>query len=446
MIFKVFKHFFECREGISIMVTEFKSLSAQELEQKKAQLTQEYEAYCAKNLKLDMSRGKPGKDQLDLSMDLLNVLDEHADCTDENGMDCRNYGVPAGIPECRKLFAELFEVEPQNIIVGGNSSLNLMFDYVSQCMTHGVDAQHEPWIRQGKVKFLCPVPGYDRHFAVLEYFGIEMINVPMDDNGPNMDMVEQLIADPLVKGIYCVPKYSNPGGVTYSDEVVRRLAAMKPAAEDFRILWDNAYCVHEISDTPDELLNLYDECVKAGCPDRPVMFASTSKITFPGAGVSAIAASENNVQAILHRMSFQTIGHDKLNELRHVRYFKNLDGIKAHMQKHAALIRPKFAAVNQILTDELSGLGIADWKLPNGGYFISFNVMPGCAKRVVALCKQAGVTLTGAGASFPYGKDPDDTNIRIAPTLPPVHELETATKLLALCTKLAAVEKLLAQA
>lgn len=438
--------FFEFREGFSIMEMELKSRSAQELEQELAQLRAEYDAYCAKNLKLDMSRGKPGKDQLDLSMDLLNVLTQDSDCTDENGMDCRNYGVPAGIPECRRLFAELFDVKPENIIVGGNSSLNLMFDYIAQCMSHGVSRESEPWSRQGAVKFLCPVPGYDRHFAVLEYFGIEMINVPTDDNGPDMDMVEKLIADPLVKGIYCVPKYSNPGGITYSADVVRRLAAMQPAASDFRIMWDNAYCVHEISDTPDELLNIYAECVKAGCPDRVVMFASTSKITFPGAGVSAIAASEKNVQEILYRMSFQTIGHDKLNELRHVRYFKNLDGIKAHMQKHAALIRPKFEAVNQILTDELGGLGIAEWKMPNGGYFISFNVMPGCAKRVVSLCKEAGVTLTGAGASFPYGKDPDDTNIRIAPTLPPVHELETATKLLALCTKLAAVEKLLAQA
>lgn len=427
------------------MSKELRALSTQELEQMKEQLEKEYADYRAQNLKLDMSRGKPGKDQLDLSMELLNVLDEHSDCTAENGMDCRNYGIPAGIPECRRLFAELFDVKPENVIIGGNSSLNLMFDYISQCMTHGVDADHMAWGKQDKVKFLCPVPGYDRHFAVLEYFGIEMVNVPMGDNGPDMDVVEKLIADPQVKGIYCVPKYSNPGGVTYSADVVRRLAAMKPAADDFRIMWDNAYCVHEISDTPDELLNLYDECVQAGCPDRVVMFASTSKITFPGAGVSAIAASEHNVQAILYRMSFQTIGHDKLNELRHVRYFKNLDGIKAHMEKHAALIRPKFAAVNQILTDELAGLGIADWKLPNGGYFISFNVMHGCAKRIVSLCKEAGVTLTAAGASFPYGKDPDDTNIRIAPTLPPVHELETATKLLALCTKLAAVEKLLAK-
>lgn len=446
MIFKVFAMIFECRKEPTIMTMKLKDLPADQLRAEQEQLRRAYEAYRARNLKLDMSRGKPGKDQLDLSMDLLNVLDADSDCTDEAGMDSRNYGVPAGIPECRRLFAELFGVRPENIIVGGNSSLNLMFDYIAQCMTHGVDAQHEPWSRQGAVKFLCPVPGYDRHFAVLEYFGIEMINIPMDDHGPDMSTVEKLIADPMVKGIYCVPKYSNPGGVTYCDEVVRRLAAMKPAAEDFRIMWDNAYCVHEITDTPDPLLNLYAECVRAGCPDRPVMFASTSKITFPGAGVSAIAASEGNVKAILHRMSFQTIGHDKLNELRHVRYFKNLDGIKAHMHKHAALIRPKFEAVDRILTEELSGLGIAQWKLPNGGYFISLNVMPGCARRVVALCKEAGVTLTGAGASFPYGKDPEDTNIRIAPTLPPVPELETATKLLALCTKLAAVEKLLANA
>ena len=442
MIFKVFKHFFECREGISIMATEFKSLSAQELEQKKAQLTQEYEAYCAKNLKLDMSRGKPGKDQLDLSMDLLNVLDEHADCTDENGMDCRNYGVPAGIPECRKLFAELFEVEPQNIIVGGNSSLNLMFDYVSQCMTHGVDAQHEPWIRQGKVKFLCPVPGYDRHFAVLEYFGIEMINVPMNDNGPDMDMVEQLIADPLVKGIYCVPKYSNPDGIIYSAETIRRIASMKPAAPDFLLMWDNAYCIHEFEGDYVEFPDILAECEKYGNADMVFEFASTSKVTLPGAGISCFACSEANMAYMEKLLTVQVISFDKVNQQRHVLYLKD----KAHtlelMKKHAAIMGPKFRCVVDALDREIAPLEIASWRRPKGGYFVSLNAMPGTAKRTLALCKEAGVTMTGAGATFPYGKDPQDSNIRIAPSLPPVEELEQAIAVLCVCLKMAALEKL----
>lgn len=424
-------------------MTAYKAMTKDELASAKAGLEQEYKAFQGRGLKLDMSRGKPGKDQLDLSMELLEVLDGTSDCTSENGMDCRNYGVPAGIPECRRLFAPLFDVKPENVIIGGNSSLNLMFDYISQCMTHG--AGSEPWNKQGCVKFLCPVPGYDRHFAILEYFGIQMVNIPMTQDGPDMDAVEEYALDASVKGIFCVPKYSNPGGVTYTAETVRRLAQMRTAAPDFRIMWDNAYCVHDLNDTPDALCSIAQACQQAGCPDRVIQFASTSKVSFPGAGVSALAASDANMQAILHRMSFQTIGHDKLNELRHVRYFKDLDGIRAHMKRHAAIIAPKFRIVDEILSENLDGLGIAEWKLPNGGYFISLDVLEGCAKRVVSLCKDAGVTLTGAGATFPYGKDPADANIRIAPTFPPVEELKTATQLLSLCVKLAAAEKLLAE-
>ena len=424
-------------------MTGYSKMSKPELEAVKAQLQKEYEAFQAKGLKLDMSRGKPGSDQLDLSTGILGTVDENSGWNTQSGVDCRNYGVLDGIPEMKKLFADFFEVDTNEIIIGGNSSLNLMFDYVSQAMTHGTGA--EPWMKQGNIKFLCPVPGYDRHFGILEYFGIEMINIDTLEDGPDMEAVEAYVKDPMVKGMICVPKYTNPEGKTYNNKTVRRLAALKPAAKDFRIIWDNAYAVHDLTETPDGLLNLLEECKKTGNDDMPVMFASTSKISFPGAGVSAIAASRNNVSAILKRMGMQTIGYDKLNQLRHVRYFKNLDGIRAQMKRHADIIAPKFQVVLDALEKELAPLEIAQWVKPNGGYFISLNVMDGCANRVVELCKRAGVVLTPAGATYPYGKDPKDRNIRIAPTYPPVEELELAVSLLCLCTKLAAAEKLLAE-
>ncbi len=418
-------------------------MNKNELEAAKETLQKQYRAYQEQGLKLDMSRGKPGADQLDLSNDLLDVLGSQSDFRTENGLDARNYGGPDGIPEAKALFAELLGVAPGEVFVGGNSSLNMMFDAVACLMTHGV-AGCEPWMKQGGVKFLCPVPGYDRHFAVTEYFSVEMLPVPMTPQGPDMDVVERLVSsDASVKGIWCVPKYSNPQGITYSDDTVRRFASLKPAAPDFRIFWDNAYCVHDISDTPDTLLNLMDECKKQGNEDLPILFCSTSKITFPGAGVAAMAASEKNLAVFKRNYSFQTIGHDKLNQLRHVRYFHNVEGILSHMQRHKAILQPKFGAVIDLLEEELSGTGVASWDHPNGGYFISVDVLDGCAKRVVQLCREAGVTLTPAGATYPYGKDPRDANIRIAPTLPPVSELEQAMQLFCLCVKLAAVDKLL---
>ncbi len=420
----------------------YSKMSRTELEKVREQLKKEYEAFQAKGLKLDMSRGKPGSEQLDLSNEIFNMVNEQSGWNAENGTDCRNYGVLDGIPEMKQLFADFFEVDANEIIIGGNSSLNLMFDYISQAMTHGTG--DEPWMKQGTVKFLCPVPGYDRHFGILEYFGIEMINIETLDDGPDMESVEAYIKDPLVKGMICVPKYTNPEGKTYSNEVVRRLASLKPVAKDFRIIWDNAYAVHDLTETPDNLLNLLAECKKTGNEDMPVMFASTSKISFPGAGIAAIAASRNNITSILKRMGMQTIGYDKLNQLRHVRYFKNIDGIRTQMKRHADIISPKFQVVLDALEKELAPLGIAQWGKPNGGYFISLNVMDGCAARVVELCRQAGVVLTPAGATYPYGKDPRDRNIRIAPTYPPVEELEIAVSLLCLCTKLAVAEKLLA--
>lgn len=424
-------------------MTGYQELSKPELETLKTKLQAEYDAFKAQGLKLDMSRGKPGAEQLSLSMGLLDCVNEETGWKTENGFDCRNYGLLDGIPEMKRLFAEFFDVNEDEVIIGGNSSLNLMFDYVSQAMTHGTGA--EAWMKQGNIKFLCPVPGYDRHFAILEYFGIEMINIKTLADGPDVDAVEEYIKDPSVKGMICVPKYSNPEGKTYCDAALLRLAALRPAAEDFRIIWDNAYAVHDLTDTPDEQLNFLEECKKAGNPDMPVMFASTSKISFPGAGISAIAASKNNIAMIKKRMAVQTIGFDKLNQLRHVRYFKDLDGIKAQMKRHSAIIAPKFDVVLNTLSEELASTGVAEWVKPNGGYFISLNVMEGCAKRVVQLCKEAGVVLTSAGATYPYGKDPYDNNIRIAPTYPTNEEIGTAARLLCLCVKLAAAEKLLSE-
>lgn len=414
----------------------YAEMSREELLSEKASLEERYNEFKARGLKLDMSRGKPCKEQLDLSVALNDVKDYVSD-----GVDVRNYGMLDGIPSCKKLFADLMGVKPENVIVGPTSSLNLMFDYVSQCYTHG--AGSTPWCKLDKVKFLCPVPGYDRHFTILEHFGIEMINVDMKQDGPDMDAIEELVKDPSVKGMFCVPKYSNPQGITFSDDVVRRIAALKPAAEDFRIVWDNAYCVHDLVEDGDKLLNIFDVLPEYGNDDMVVEVCSTSKITFPGAGISAIIASDNNIKMIKSRLSAQIISYDKMNQHRHVVFFGDANGVLNHMKKHAAILKPKFDIVIKTLNEELAGKGIASWFAPKGGYFISLDVMEGCAKRVGELCKEAGVTLTSVGATYPYGKDPNNKNIRIAPSFPPVDELSLAAELLCICTRLAAAEKLL---
>ena len=404
---------------------------------------EQYEDFKDLHVQLNMARGKPCAEQLDLALGVLEALHARSEFANSDGDDCRNYGVWNGLPEMRAIFSKMLEVPADQIILGNNSSLQMMFDCISQGFTHGYSGC-TPWARQEKVKFLCPAPGYDRHFAVTEYFGFEMIPIPMLKTGPDMDLIERLVAeDETIKGCWCVPKYSNPTGVTYSDETVRRFAALRPAAKDFRIMWDNAYCVHDLTDTPDTLLDLYGECLKNGTEDNVLFFASTSKISFSGSGVAVMGMSEKNLAWAKKFLSMQTIGFDKINQLRHVRFFGSAEGMKAHMAKHKALIQPRFELVLNMLEKELGGLGIASWTRPNGGYFFSLNVLPGCAKRVVSLCKEAGVTLTGAGASFPYGIDPEDSNIRIAPTYPSMEDLEKAAEILCLCVKLAAVEKLL---
>lgn len=424
----------------------YKDLTKNELLTLKSALEEEYKTMEAKGLNLNMARGKPGISQLALSMPMLNVLSGDSDMRTVLGNDTRNYGDLDGIGECRRLMADMMSVKKDNVVICGNSSLNIMYDTVSRSMTHGVLGS-TPWCKLDKVKFLCPVPGYDRHFKITEFFGIEMINIPLHDDGPDMDLVEKYVNnDPAVKGIWCVPKYSNPTGISYSDEVVKRFANLKPAAEDFRIFWDNAYCIHHLyEDTQDEILNILDECEKAGNPDMVYIFASTSKISFPGSGVSAIASSLANIDFIESQMTIQTIGHDKINQLRHARFFKNIDGLKEHMAKHAELLRPKFEAVLTTLETELGGLEIGSWIKPRGGYFISFDALPGCAKAIVAKCKDLGVVLTGAGATFPYGKDPLDSNIRIAPSFPTPEEMKAASEVFVLCVKLVSVEKLLAE-
>lgn len=415
-------------------MSEYTSMTKEELLSEQAALLKKLEEYKAMGLKLDMSRGKPSKEQLDLSMDMLKPIDYV-----DGGFDVRNYGLLDGIPSCKELFAQLLDVESKNIIIGPSASLNLMYDYICQCYCEGVLGS-TPWCKLDSVKFLCPVPGYDRHFTILEHFGIEMINVPMTPQGPDMDVVEELIKDESVKGLICVPKYSNPQGITFSDETVTRIATMKPAAKDFRIIWDNAYCVHDIKEQSDSLLNVFK--VPGGNEDMIIEVCSTSKMTFPGAGVSALAASDANIAQIKKRLNCETISYDKMNQLRHVKFFKDLDGLKAHMKKHAALLKPKFDMVIEHLENELGGLGIASWLDPVGGYFISLDVMEGCAKRVGELCKEAGVTLTTVGATYPYENDPKNSNIRIAPSLPPVQELDLATQILCVSVKLAAIEKL----
>ena len=416
-------------------MSEYKTMTKEELLTEQEQLLKRYNEYKAMGLKLDMSRGKPGKEQLDLSNDLNKISDYI-----EDGVDTRNYGLLDGIPSCKKLFADLMGVDTKNVIIGPNASLTLMFDYISQCYTHG--AGDTPWCKQGEIKFLCPVPGYDRHFTILEYFGIKMINVAMTEQGPDMDAVEELVKDSTVKGMFCVPKYSNPQGITYSDEVVERIAALKPAAKDFRIIWDNAYCVHDIVDDGDELLNIFDVLGEYDNDDMVIEICSTSKITFPGAGVSAIIASDNNIASIKKRLNAQTISYDKMNQLRHVRFFGDAQGVLNHMKKHAAILKPKFDIVVKHLNEELAGKGIASWVEPKGGYFISLDVMNGCAKRVGELCKEAGVTLTSVGATYPYSYDPNDSNIRIAPSFPPVDELDLAAQILCVSVRLACIEKL----
>lgn len=416
------------------------TMTREQLEKHAEQLQKSYESYKARHLKLDMSRGKPGPEQLDLTMDMLECVNAREGYKTAAGVDTRNYGLLDGIPEMKALFGGVLEMEPDNVIIGGNSSLNMMFDYIACAFAKGV-CGGKPWGTQGAVKFLCPAPGYDRHFAVTEFFGFELIPVEMTAAGPDMDAVERFVTDPLVKGIWCVPKYSNPDGITYSDETVRRLAALRPAAEDFRIMWDNAYCLHHLFGEGDTLLNLYEEAKACGNEDIVVMFASTSKISFPGAGVAAMAASPRNIADVKKRMSMQTIGYDKINMLRHARYFKDLDGLKAHMELHAAILRPKFQVVLDTLEKQLGGTGIAQWHTPKGGYFVSVNVMEGCAKETVRLLGEAGVVMTPAGASYPYGRDPHDSNIRIAPTFPPLEELQTAMDLFCICAQMAAVRK-----
>ena len=424
----------------------YSALSREQLEALHAGLLARYDDFKGEGLTLDMSRGKPAADQFDLVAGLLDEVNSSSSPLSADGTDCRNYGDFDGIPECKAIFCDMLGVSADELFLCGNSSLSVMYDAVGKMMLLGVRPGAKPWCRsEKKLKFLCPSPGYDRHFAITELFGIEMIPVEMTPSGPDMDEVERLAAaDDAVKGIWCVPKYSNPQGITYSDETVRRLARMKTAADDFIILWDNAYAVHDLyPDRRDRLLNILDECKAAGDPDRVMIFASTSKISYAGAGIAAFACAKGMMARMKKLLTIQTIGFDKLNMLRHARYFKNLDGVMAHMDRQAALLRPKFKAVLDAFERELAGKGVAEWLNPNGGYFISLDVMDGCAKRVVQLCKDAGVTLTSAGATYPYGRDPRDRNIRVAPTYPTVPELKKAVELLCICVQLAAVEKLL---
>ena len=427
-------------------MTPYNKLSTEELEALQKSLKSVYKEYQGLDLRLNMARGKPSNSQLDLSMGMMDILGSEDDLTCEDGTDCRNYGVLDGIDECKELMADMMEVRPDQVIIYGNSSLNVMFDTVSRSMISGVMGS-TPWCKLEKVKFLCPVPGYDRHFAITEYFGIEMINVPMLPTGPDMDMVEQLVSsDPAIKGIWCVPKYSNPQGISYSDETVRRFARLKPAAVDFRIYWDNAYTIHHLYDhDQDHLIEILAECKRAGNPDLAYKFASTSKISFPGSGISALAASQNNLVDIRAQMKVQTIGHDKVNQLRHVRFFGDIHGMVEHMRLHADILRPKFEIVRNTLESQLGGLGIGTWTNPKGGYFVSFDSLDGCAKEIVSRCKKAGLVLTSAGATYPYGKDPHDSNIRIAPSFPANSDLQLAMNVFTCVVKLVSVKKYLAE-
>ncbi len=422
----------------------YREMSRQELLDLKGKLDKEFDKFKKKGLNLDMSRGKPSIEQLNLSMGMMDVFHSESDLKCEDGTDCRNYGVIDGIAEAKRLLAAIAEVTPEHIMIFGNSSLNVMYDMVARGFSLGYMG-HTPWCKLDNVKFLCPSPGYDRHFRITEEFGIEMITIPMTPDGPDMDLVEKYVNnDPSVKGIWCVPKYSNPQGYSYSDATVRRFAALKPAAEDFRIFWDNAYSVHHLYEhRRDYILEILEECRKAGNPNMVYKFASTSKISFPGSGVASIAASLENLEDIRKHVSAQTIGHDKLNQLRHVRFFRDRYGIEAQMRRHADILRPKFEMIEEVLKKELGGLEIGEWTSPLGGYFMSFDTLDGCAKAVVARAKSAGVTMTPAGATFPYGNDPRDSNIRIAPSYPPINELKEAARLFALCVKIVSLEKIL---
>ena len=425
-------------------MTSYQEMSKEQLLQEKTALEAEYAKIKEMGLSLDMSRGKPAAEQLDLSMGILDTVDAKSVVKSENGTDLRNYGVLDGIPEVKKLIGDMVGAKPENVIVYGNSSLNIMYDQIARAEIFGI-CGNTPWCKLDKVKFLCPVPGYDRHCAITEEFGIEMINIPMTEDGPDMDMVEQYVNnDAAVKGIWCVPKYSNPQGVVYSDETVRRFANLKPAAADFRIFWDNAYVVHHLyEDNQAQILNILDECEKAGNPDIVFQFCSTSKVSFPGAGIAAISASAANIADIKKRLTIQTIGHDKINQLRHVKFFKDQKGVQEHMMKQAAIIRPKFEMVEEMFTEEIASRGIGTWMHPLGGYFISFEALEGCAKKIVEKCKEAGVVLTGAGSPYPYKKDPKDSVIRIAPTYPSMDELKEAVKVFTVVVRLVSVDKLL---
>lgn len=426
-------------------MTELSSLSPAELHQLQSQTTREYESYKSRNLKLDITRGKPAATQLDLANGLSAEL-RGEDFISPDGTDVRNYGGLDGLPAMKELFAAILEAPAANVIIGGNSSLQIMHDTVVRALLHGVPGGTAPWGR-GACKFLCPVPGYDRHFAICEHHGVEMISIPLGDHGPDMDQIEALVAgDASIKGMWCVPKYANPTGITYSDAVVTRLAQMRTAAPDFRIFWDNAYTVHHLYDAETPLLNILQACQSAGNENRALVFGSTSKISLAGGGIAAMASSSANIADTKKHLAFQTIGPDKVNQLRHLRFFKNAEGIRAHMKKHAAIIRPKFEAVATALEKNLGSLGVAQWTHPKGGYFVSLDTLPGCASRVVKLADEAGVKLTPAGATYPYGRDPEDKNIRIAPTVPPLAQVETAMQVLVTCVKLASIEKLLVKA
>ncbi len=422
----------------------YMEMTKQELMKLREELLAAYEEKKRLGLNLSMARGKPEDGQLELSMPMLNVINENTSFIGGDGTDFRNYGVISGTAEAKKLFADILDVKPENIVIYGNSSLSLMYDTISRAYIKGILGS-TPWSKLDKVKFLCPVPGYDRHFTICEFFDIEMINVPMDENGPDMDTVEKLVAeDESIKGIWCVPKYSNPSGYVYSDEVVKRFARLKPAAEDFRIYWDNAYCIHHLyKDNQPEILNIVTECEKAGNPDMVYEFCSTSKVTWPGSGISAMASSVANIAETVKHMNAQIISHDKVNQLRHALFFPDMDTLKAHMDKHADIMRPKFEKVLEMFDKELGGTGIATWTKPLGGYFISFDGMEGTAKKIVSMCKDAGIVMTGAGATYPYGKDPKDSNIRIAPSFPPMAELIEACKVFIICVKLVSIEKIL---
>jgi aspartate/methionine/tyrosine aminotransferase len=421
---------------------DFNTLDSDELKKLKAELTERYQGFQSQNLSIDMTRGKPCPEQLDLALGLLTCVDSKNFQT-AGGIDCRNYGGLDGIPKAKALFADFLEVEPDEIIIGGNSSLNMMHDTILRAMVKGVADSDIPWGKLPVVKFLCPCPGYDRHFSICQHLGIEMIPIEMRADGPDMDTVEEIVAkDESVKGIWCVPRYSNPTGVTYSNDVVERLARMKAAAQDFRIFCDNAYTVHHLTDTPDRLRNILIACKQAGHPDRVLIFGSTSKVSFAGAGVALMAGSKKNVEFVKQQMFFQTIGPDKLNQLRHVLFFKDMAGIEAHMKKHATILKPKFDAVQNILEKELAGKNVATWSRPNGGYFVSFDTMDGCTQAVVDMAAGTGVKFTPAGATFPYSQDPRDRNIRIAPSFPPVEDIRLAMEVLATCTQLVSIGKL----